>query len=100
MRTLGKLFVIWGVLFPLIVLPSVGSGAYRFMPAFDVHFGWLHIEYGTVLETALFMVGIGLSLWALVLMPVPGGSGRCRFRRGRRHCGPRSSGQGMLDPLI
>jgi hypothetical protein len=65
MRTLGKLFVIWGVLFPLIVLPSVGSGAYRFMPAFDVHFGLLHMEYGTVIETALCMLGIGLSLWAL-----------------------------------
>ena len=65
MRTLGKLFVIWGVLFPLIVLPSVGSGAYRFMPAFDVHFGLLRMEYDTVLETALIMVGVGLSLWAL-----------------------------------
>ena len=65
MRTLGKLFVIWGVLLPLIVLPSVGSGAYRFMPVFDVHVGWLNLEYCTVLETALFMVGIGLSLWVM-----------------------------------
>ena len=73
MRMLGKLFVIWGVLFPLIVLPSVGSGAYRFMPAFDVHFGLLHVEYGTVIETALIMVGVGLSLWSL---PCLGGSRR------------------------
>jgi|tagenome__1003787_1003787.scaffolds.fasta_scaffold20667378_3 hypothetical protein len=65
MRTLGKLFVIWGALFPLITLPSLGRGAYRFMPAFDVHFGLLHMEYNTVLETALIMVGVGLSLWAL-----------------------------------
>jgi hypothetical protein len=65
MHTLGKLFVIWGALFPLITLPSLGSGAYRFMPAFDVHFGLLHMEYDTVLETALIMVGVGLSLWAL-----------------------------------
>jgi len=35
------------------------------MPAFDIHFGLLHMEYDTVLETALFMVGVGLSLWAL-----------------------------------
>lgn len=100
MRMLGKLFVIWGVLFPLIVLPSAGSGASRFMPAFDVHFGWLHMEYGTVLETALFTIGIGLSLWSLVLMPVPGGSGRCRFRRGRRRCGPRSIGPGNPEPRV
>jgi hypothetical protein len=65
MHTLGKLFVIWGALFPLITLPSLGSGAYRFMPGFDVHFGLLHMEYDTVLETALIMVGVGLSLWAL-----------------------------------
>ena len=44
MHTLGKLFVIRGALFPLITLPSLGSGAYRFMPAFDVHFGLLHME--------------------------------------------------------
>ncbi len=46
-------------------LPSLGSGSYRFMPAFDVHFGLLHMEYDTVLEMALIMVGFGLSLWAL-----------------------------------
>ena len=28
MHTLGKLFVIWGALFPLITLPSLGSGSY------------------------------------------------------------------------
>ena len=72
MRTLGKLFVIWGALFPLITLPSLGSGAYRFMPAFDIHFGLLQMEYDTVRETALFMVGVGLSLWALPQAAVGG----------------------------
>jgi hypothetical protein len=65
MSTLGKLLVIWGALFPLITLPSLGSGAYRFMPVFDIHFGLLHMEYDTVLETALIMVGIGLSFCVL-----------------------------------
>jgi hypothetical protein len=65
MSTLGKLLVIWGALFPLITLPSLGSGSYRFMPAFDIHFGLLHMEYDTVLETALIIVGTGLSFCAL-----------------------------------
>lgn len=65
MRTLGKLLVIWGMLFPLITLPSIGNGSYQYMPVFDIHFGPLHMDYDTVLQTALFMVGIGLSLWAL-----------------------------------
>ncbi|UEM22216.1 hypothetical protein JL100_005545 [Skermanella mucosa] len=39
MRTLGKLMVIWGLLLPLILLPSAGSGSQRFMPVSDVHFG-------------------------------------------------------------
>ena len=74
MRTLGKLLVIWGMLFPLITLPSIGNGSYRYMPVFDIHFGPLHMDYDTVLQTALFMVGIGLSLRALprgLLFPIP-----------------------------
>jgi hypothetical protein len=74
MRTLGKLLVIWGTLFPLITLPSIGNGSYRYMPFFDTHFGPLHMDYDTVLQTALFMVGIGPSLWVMprgLLSPIP-----------------------------
>jgi hypothetical protein len=74
MRMLGKLLVIWGMLFPLITLPSIGNGSYRYMPVFDIYFGPLHLDYDTVLQTALFMVGIGLSFWAMprgLRFPIP-----------------------------
>jgi hypothetical protein len=64
MSTLGKLLVIWA-LFPLITLPSLDSGAYRFMPAFDIQFGLLHMEYDTVSETVLTKVGIGPLFYVL-----------------------------------
>ncbi|WP_158044191.1 hypothetical protein [Skermanella pratensis] len=82
MRTLGKLMVIWGLLFPLILLPSAGSGSQRFMPVFDVHFGPLHMELDTVLQAGLILVGVGLSFCALprglllVLLSSGSGAGR------------------------
>jgi hypothetical protein len=88
MRTLGKLLVIWGVLVPLMILPTTSNHLTRYRVAVvDVSFdyeawiGPVPVSYANVVIFGLFVVGVGLSFWALPRMawnaPEPG--------RGKQH---------------
>ena len=67
-RTLGKLLVIWGVLLPLITLPSTAAGLYGIIPLLkislwhmDARIGPVTVAYETIIVGALVLVGVGLS---------------------------------------
>ncbi|UEM02538.1 hypothetical protein JL101_021480 [Skermanella rosea] len=71
-RTLGKLLVIWGVLLPLITLPSTAAGLYGIIPLLkislwhmDARIGPVTVAYETIVVGALILVGVGLSFCVL-----------------------------------
>ncbi|MGF7212079.1 hypothetical protein GGE65_006702 [Skermanella aerolata] len=63
MRTLGKLLVIWGLLLPLITLPSAAFGPRRVIALLDVslshidaRIGPLTLSYEDIVVGALLLV--------------------------------------------
>jgi hypothetical protein len=72
LRTLGKLLIIWGVLLPLITLPSTAFGPYGVIPLLEIslrsmtaRIGPVPVAYETVVVGALMLIGIGLSFMVL-----------------------------------
>jgi hypothetical protein len=62
LRTLGKLLVIWGVLLPLITLPSTAFGPYGVIPLLEIslrsmtaRIGPVPVAYETVVVGALML---------------------------------------------
>ena len=71
-RGVGKLLIIWGVLLPLITLPSTAFGPYGVIPLLEIslrsmtaRIGTMPVAYETVVVSALLLVGVGLSFLVL-----------------------------------
>ena len=72
-RGLGKLLIIWGVLLPLITLPSTASAPYGVIPPLEISLrsdgprgsGRCRSPMKTVVVGALLLVGVGLSFLVL-----------------------------------
>jgi len=71
-RGLGKLLIIWGVLLPLITLPSTAFGPYGVIPLLEIslrlmtaRIGPLPVAYDMVVVGALVLVSVGLSFLML-----------------------------------
>jgi hypothetical protein len=72
MRAIAKILVIWGVLLPLIALPTTATDVYGVIPLLQIslwssvaHLGVMDIEFETILIGALLLIGFGLSSWVL-----------------------------------
>jgi hypothetical protein len=68
MPTLGKILIIWGVMLPLIALPSIDFGPNGVVPLLSVslqsveaRIGWVDVSFDRVLVWSLLLVGVGLS---------------------------------------
>ncbi len=68
MPALGKILIIWGVLLPLIALPSIDFGPNGVVPLLSVslqsveaRIGWVDVSFDRVLVWAVMLVGLGLS---------------------------------------
>ncbi|WP_158046851.1 hypothetical protein [Skermanella pratensis] len=64
--------MIWGVLLPLITLPSTAAGLYGIIPLLkislwhmDARIGPVTVAYETIVVGALVLVGVGLSCCVL-----------------------------------
>ena len=91
MPTLGKLLVIWGTLVPLMILPTTANHFTHFKIAilnisldYEAWVGPVPVDYADVVIVGLFVIGVGLSFWALPRLawnvPEPGGVTRLENR--------------------
>jgi hypothetical protein len=69
MRTFGKILIVWGVMLPLIALPSIDFGPNGVAPLLsnslqniETHIGSFEVTLDHVIAWALIMIGTGLSL--------------------------------------
>jgi hypothetical protein len=69
MRTLGKILIIWGILLPLIALPSIDFGPEGAVPLLSVslrsmeaRIGWVDVSFDRVLVWAVMLGGLGMSV--------------------------------------